>query len=155
MDGGIISSRYATALLKLVAETGRGQAVYEQVEQMLAAPDSIPQPLEPDLEKFVALLVKRGRTEYLKPCLITFVSKYREQQGIRVAHLVTAVEAPGLEERVRDLFKDCRLEFDSRIDPSIIGGFVLTVDDVRIDASVSRQLETIRKEFIEKNLRIV
>ena len=155
MDGGIISSRYATALLKLVAETGRGQAVYEQVEQMLADPDSIPQPLEPDLEKFVALLVQRGRTEYLKPCLISFVRKYREQQGIRVAHLVTAVEAPGLEQRIRNLFKDCQLEFDSRIDPSIIGGFVLTVDDVRIDASVSRQLETIRKEFVEKNLRIV
>lgn len=155
MDGGIISNRYATALLKLVNETGRGRAVYEQVEQMLAHPDSIPQPLEPDIEKFVALLVKRGRTEFLKPCLNTFIRKYREQQGIRVAHLVTAVEAPGLEERVRGLFKDCELEFDRSIDPSIIGGFVLTVDDVRIDASVSRQLETIRREFVEKNLRIV
>ena len=155
MDGGIISSRYAEALLKLVGETGRGREVYAQVEQILSSPESIRMPLEPDLEKFVALLVKRGRTEFLKQSLDAFARMYRKQQGIRIAHLVTAVEAPGLEERIRTLFKDCELVFDSRIDPEIIGGFVLTVDDLRLDASVSRQLETIRREFVNKNLRII
>ena len=155
MDGGIIATRYATALLRYVSETGRGREVYEQVEQMLACPDSIPQPLEPDLEKFVGLLVERGRVDYLKQILTTFGRLYRKQQGICIAHLVTAIEAPELEQRIRSLFKDCELVFDSRVDPDIIGGFVLTVDDTRIDASVSRQLETIRREFIQKNLRII
>lgn len=35
MNTGIISSRYAKALLKLVDETGNGEAVYNQVSQVL------------------------------------------------------------------------------------------------------------------------
>ena len=40
-------------------------------------------------------------------------------------------------------------------DPSIIGGFIFEVADKRIDASISRQLEELRREFIEKNGRVV
>ena len=41
------------------------------------------------------------------------------------------------------------------VDPSLIGGFVFDIDDAIIDKSVSRQLELIREQFIEKNRRIV
>ena len=41
------------------------------------------------------------------------------------------------------------------VDPSLIGGFVFDIDDAMIDKSVSRQLELIREQFIEKNRRIV
>ena len=41
------------------------------------------------------------------------------------------------------------------VDESLIGGFVLEVEDRLLDASVSRQLEIIKNQFVEKNRRIV
>ena len=155
MNTGAISSRYAKALLKLVAQTGRGEAVCAQVRQILADPDSMPQPLEPDLENFISLLVRNGREEYIKFILNDFVHGYYQANGIRVAHLVTAVPAPDLEDRIRELLKEYTLIFDTSVDPDIVGGFVLTVDDMMMDASVRSQIERIRRQFIEKNRRII
>jgi len=44
---------------------------------------------------------------------------------------------------------------DTEIDPSIEGGFILTVNDLALDASVKGQIERIRREFISRNQRIV
>ena len=44
---------------------------------------------------------------------------------------------------------------EAEVDPSLIGGFTLSVDDKLLDASVSRQLEEIRRQLMEKNKRIV
>ena len=41
------------------------------------------------------------------------------------------------------------------VDPSLIGGFVFDLGDEILDASVSSQLEKIRRAFIDKNRRIV
>ena len=41
------------------------------------------------------------------------------------------------------------------VDPSIIGGFVFDIDDYLVDASVKRQLDVIREQFIERNIRII
>ena len=41
------------------------------------------------------------------------------------------------------------------VDPSIIGGFIFDIDDYMLDASVIRQLDDIRVQFIERNRRIV
>jgi F-type H+-transporting ATPase subunit delta len=43
----------------------------------------------------------------------------------------------------------------AEVDPAIVGGFVFTVDDLMLDASVARQIELIRRQFVEKNNRIV
>lgn len=155
MNTGAISSRYAKALFKLVCETGRGDAVCAQVRQILACPDEMPQVLEPDLESFIQLLVRNGRMEYVRFILSDFVHKYHEAHGIRVAHLVTAVPAPGLEDKLRGILREYTLIFDSKVDPDLIGGFVLTVDDMMMDASVKSQIELIRRQFVEKNRRII
>ena len=44
---------------------------------------------------------------------------------------------------------------DVRHDPEIIGGFVLEIDDMRLDASVKGQLQRIRKELVDNNNRLV
>ena len=45
--------------------------------------------------------------------------------------------------------------FEVTVDPSLVGGFVLDLDDYLLDASVKRQLDLIREQFIERNRRIV
>ena len=45
--------------------------------------------------------------------------------------------------------------FEHRVDPSIIGGFIFEIDGLRLDASTAAQLKSVRRQFIEKNRRIV
>lgn len=158
MNTGLIASRYANALLLLTKESGRGEQVCKQVRRILVSPDDMPAEFEPDLEKLIALLKKNGRLEYLKFVLRSFVSLYFSSEGICLATLTTAIPAPGLGKKLCNLVTGLtgyRIVLDSRVDPSIIGGFVFDVDDNLFDASVKTQIETIRREFIEKNTRIV
>ena len=44
---------------------------------------------------------------------------------------------------------------DEEVNPSVLGGFVLSIDDLRMDASVAGQLKLLRRELIDNNNRIV
>ena len=62
------------------------------------------------------------------------------------------------EKRIKELLQqrlDGEVVMDAEVDPSLIGGFTLTVDDKLLDASVSHQLDEIRRQLMEKNKRIV
>ena len=158
MNSGVISRRYATALLKYVTESGHGEQVYAQVKALLSDPDSVPQPLSEDLQKFTALLVRNGRIELVKLIFSSFLRQYEAQAGIHVARLRTAVDSPALQEKLRAFVREKiggTVEFTTEVDPGLIGGFVLEVDGCRMDASVARQLGDIRKQWMDKNKRIV
>lgn len=67
-------------------------------------------------------------------------------------------EASSLATRLREVIENqtgCKLLLKTEVDPALIGGFVFEVDDLLLDASVSRQIDIIRRQFIEKNRRIV
>jgi F-type H+-transporting ATPase subunit delta len=49
--------------------------------------------------------------------------------------------------------KNNKVELQERIDPSIIGGFVLRFGDNQIDTSIEREIELLRREF-DKNLYV-
>ena len=158
MNTGVISSRYARALLRLSTESGSAPAVYAQVCAMLDNPDAIPSRLEPDLKKFVSLLVANHREQYLKFIFNSFVSLYLKENNMKMGTLTTVVPNPELEHKIRDLVTEktgCGLDLKVKTDPSLIGGFKLVVDDLLLDASVSSQLEKLRQQFIEKTSRIV
>ena len=234
MNTGIIATRYATALLKLVDETGSGEMVAAQVQVIEKALDEVPEfrravddpavsavqklelfeaaltqepvvrqahqpvpePVEgtslaPDLHKFLELLIRNGRIGDVRLIFTTFITEYYRSRHIKRARLVVAdlalldpeptpsapesVEGslrqaqrpvgepveplrPSLESRLRELIEkqtDCKLILKTEVNPSLIGGFVFEVEDTILDASVSRQLDIIRRQFIEKNRRIV
>ena len=158
MNTGVISVRYASALLKLTQESGRGEQVCLQIRQMLDNPERVPQPLEPDIEKLLSLLLKNGRMDFLKFIFSSFVRMYYKSVGIRLAHLTSAVQADGLEDKVRVLLEaqtGGKVLMDSKVDPGIVGGFVVEVDDYILDASVRRQIELIRRQFASQNKRMV
>jgi F-type H+-transporting ATPase subunit delta len=47
------------------------------------------------------------------------------------------------------------LELEKIVDPEILGGFILELDFVRWNASLSNQLNRIKNQYIERNRRIV
>lgn len=215
MNTGIIATRYATALLKLVDETGCGDVVAAQVQTVEKALDEVPDfrravddpavgpakklelfeaalsqepvvrqssptiegtSLAPELHKFLDLLVRNGRIGDVRLVLTTFITEYYRARHIKRAKLVVADPAllnpeptpsdrelaellrPTLDVRLRDLIEKqtgCKLILKTEVNPSLIGGFVFEVEDTVLDASVSRQLDIIRSQFIEKNRRIV
>ena len=158
MNTGIIASRYATALLRYTEETGGGERVCAQVRQLLRQPGERPGKLEPELERLTRLLVKNGRLEDVRFIFRSFIAMYYRSRGIRVAHLTTAVPSPELEQKLRTVLEkqfggDVLIESD--VNPDLLGGFTLEVDDYLLDASVRRQIETIRRQFVISNNRIV
>lgn len=206
MNTGIIATRYATALLKLVEETGSGELVAAQVQVIEKALDEVPDfrravddpavaavqkislfeaalkdSMAQELHKFLELLIRNGRIGDVRLVLTTFVTEYYRSRHIKRARLVVAdpvlldpeptpsdpvpvegslrqAQRPALESRLRELIgkeTGCELLLETKVDPSLIGGFVVEVEDMILDASVSRQLDVIRHQFIEKNRRIV
>ena len=187
MNAGIIASRYATALLRLVDETGRGEVVVRQAHLILNALKTLPdlrrlladtsvpadkkmslletavsEDLSSELRKFFELLIRNGRIGDITLTLKSFEDQFHESRGIVRGRLVlpSASDASGarIEKRLKDLIESKlgkKLQLETEIDESLIGGFVLEIEDRLLDASVSRQLDIIRRQFIEKNRRIV
>lgn len=112
-----------------------------------------------ELSRFLTLLNRNDRMDLVEDILRDYIDLYHRSIGIRKAHLTT-VEEPSerLLQRLKALVKqktgdDVIIEVD--VDPSLIGGFVFDIDDYLLDASVKRQLELIREQFIERNRRII
>ncbi len=158
MNTGIIASRYAAALLRYTQETGGGERVCAQVRRLLDHPDQDPGPLEPELERFIQLLVSNGRLEDVRFILHDFIEMYYRSLGVRVARLTTVVASRELEQKLHAMLEKqlgCEVMIETRVDPALIGGFTLEVGDYLLDASVRRQIDTIRRQFVIQNNRIV
>ena len=188
MNTGIIASRYAKALLRLVEETGSGDAVVSQAHSVLDALVDVPDfrrllvdpsvdvgkklslletavvapPCHPELRRFFELLLRNGRIGDIALILKSFEDQYYESKGIVRGRLILPSEpdaaARALEDKLKALIESSTgktLLLVTEVDQSLIGGFVLEVEDKLLDASVSRQLERIRAQFVERNRRIV
>ena len=64
-----------------------------------------------------------------------------------------------LSQRVAQLMKepdsDVVLEIENVVDSSIIGGFLLEANSVRLDASVKSALDKIEKKIVDNSRRLV
>ena len=158
MNQGAIASRYAKAFLRLVQENGRGEQVFTQVRALLKDASSVPQPLEPDMEKLVLLLRRNHRLDCLKFILHDFVRLWCKEHKIVLVKLITAVPSPGLPERLEGMLAartGCKIIMEASVDPELLGGFVLELDNEMLDASVRRQIDDIRRQLVQKNNRII
>jgi len=158
MNTGLISTRYAKALFRYAEETGGAERVARQAYDLLLNPDIESVRLEPELECFVGLLVKNGRIGDVRLMLHAYVAMYYRSKGYRLATLVTAVPCPDLESKISAMLEEkfhCTVILDTKVDPTLIGGFIVEIDDHLIDASIRNQIETIRRQFVIQNNRIV
>ena len=159
MNTGAVSTRYAKALLRYTQETGRGAQVCAQAEALLDNPETLASAqLEPELQKFVELLVRNGRISDVRLILLNFIDRYYKSIGAMKGHLKTVVPAPGLEEKIIPLLEKqfgCKVLLSTEVDPSILGGFVIEIGEYQLDASVRHQLEVIRREFVISTNRLV
>lgn len=184
MNAGLISVRYAKALLQFAQNEHVEDEIYEQAKFLINVFSNIKNlhttldsPLVPKakkreilitacgngvsktFEKFIDLLLSNDREGYLRYIMLQYEDLYRVSKNILHGKLITAVEiddatkdhlVQSIEQKVKG-----KLELEKIVDPTILGGFILELDYVRWNASLSRQLNDIKKQYIERNRRIV
>lgn len=117
--------------------------------------------VSPTFQKFAALVVAHRRESFMFFIAHSYVTLYRAAKHISIGKLITAVPASEgvanrLEKMVEAQSKDSvDVILETKVDPSIMGGFIFQIDDLRLDASVKNQFDKIKKQFIEKNKRII
>lgn len=117
------------------------------------------EPMADALARFLSLVAEGGRFDALPFMLQDYIDLYYKAQGIHFAKLATAVPASAeMQERIRSEAErrlGGKVVLESEVDPSLLGGAVVTVDGYRVDASVKAQLRKLHDQFINKNKRIV
>lgn len=115
----------------------------------------------PVFRKFAELVVSHHRESYMLFIAHVFVDLYRKYKHISIGRLITAVPVSDLEaDRLEAWIEEKSAHstdviLEKKVDPNLLGGFIFEIDDYRIDASVASQFEKIKKQFIDKNKRIV
>ncbi|MBP1616830.1 MAG: atpH [Bacteroidetes bacterium] len=181
MNIGLISKRYAKALLAYSQEQHLEETVFQEVlllEKTLRKEPALAKALDnpilgvKDKRKLllsvvkdhssayaglVDLVLKNRREGLLKFIALTFEDLYRQSKNINSGFLTTAAPADKvLLDKIRAIFekvKSGHLELETEVDPSIGGGFIFDFDTYRLDASVKTQLNLIKKQFIAENSR--
>lgn len=161
MNTGAVSTRYARALLLYATGKAAEDGLYAEIKSLLALSDKpgseLPE-LSEIMKDFLELVIGNGRKDHLVLIFNSYLRQYREKKGIVKASLTTVAEDDEIEKRVLEMLSKQgidKVEMEHKVDSGLVGGFVLQLEDRRLDASVSRQLETLRRGFEEKNRRII
>ena len=181
MDIGVISMRYARALLKSATDQKLEDAVYQEMmtvaKSYLDVPalrHTIDNPMLSKDQKEALLIVAAGE----KPCQLTkafialvlkedrenvvlkedrenvmqfmansYITLYRKQKNVIRGKLITAARVSAqTEQKMRQMVEsktNGTVEFETEVNPDIIGGFILEYDTFRMDASVKSKLNNI------------
>lgn len=103
---------------------------------------------------FVQLLAKKGRANYLPEMTKAFTRLYKEEHKIKEVSITTAQELSAgqiakIEQQIKQEMKEGSVEISTVVNPDIIGGIIIEVDDRLYDASVKKKLNDIKIQFLE------
>lgn len=168
--------RYSSALYSIAEENGNTELIAKDIENVLNLINSnrelelffespvISKSKKLDAVKdifgnnsselvmnFLRIIIERRREALVKDIFSDFLNLKKEKQGIVDVMVKTSVE---LNEQEKENMKKSieaytKLKSDIKfgLDSSIIGGFVATINDTVLDASIKRQLENLREKF--------
>ena len=177
MDNGKISVRYARALFQTAQEQGCEEAVYDgltrfahnyvlaiaQFNEVLADPIvareekvklvemAVGEPMHDCLKQFIAFVADQKRESKMFLIALKYMEMYRAKHNILSTQVTTATE---LSEESYDKIKafikqtfGADAEIDVHINPSLIGGFILDIENTRMDASIAGQLNALKNKL--------
>lgn len=172
-----ITTPYAEAFLQLCDATGDTETVIPQAREVLelwngspelrqamASPVLEPVAKKAALEKIFAseispnflnllkLLSDRHRIGFLDAVLERMLELHRDQNGIALATITSATplsedQQAQLVEKVKTVAGTDRVETVMKVDPNLIGGFVLRVGSKVIDSSLAGQVRRLALEL--------
>ncbi len=182
MNLGIVSMRYARALLAYATERKVEDAIYADMLQLSAVVGEVRElvltlqnPVLTFAEKvdllcstveesyefrnFASLIIKHGREELLGYIAHGYITLYRKQKNIVAAKLTTPLPlGDAMREKIAAIIaRACHatVELENVADSTIIGGFIYDADSLRYDASVKGKLQKIEKQMVKQNKRLI
>lgn len=181
MNEGKISVRYAKALLQVALEKKNIESVRKDIELVLATcqqsaeldvilkspvlkvsekltvlKKAFSAAVSADTLAFIELLVKNNREAHLASCCRVFLDLYKKELNIRTVTLTSV--SPLSNEQKSVIVKQieqhlsAKVELIEKIDSSILGGFVLRIDDQQIDASVAYKLHQVKQALLTSKI---
>ena len=176
MGVGVISVKYARALLKCAMEMNLEDQVYQEMITLADQYNRVPElrstidnpMLDKDkkqallqaacgknlselTKRFIQLVLHEGRDNVMQMMATSYITLYRKQKNIISGRLITATTVtPEVEQKMKQMVQSKSqgtVEFQTEVDPDIIGGFILEYDSYRMDASVQTKLDNILKEL--------
>jgi F-type H+-transporting ATPase subunit delta len=166
---------YANALFEAAKEKDRLELVRDELHQFLEATEEVPALrellLSPEVDprekvdalsavleggdelvrNFLLLVAEKGRAGELREIVREYDALVSREEGILDVELTTAVELSDDEaEKLLGQIEKVsgrRLRAARRVDPDLMGGFVLRAGSYRADASVRGRLEGLRRQL--------
>jgi F-type H+-transporting ATPase subunit delta len=177
MNEGKISVRYAQALYALAEEKNLQQEVYVSLERLTQAFFEVPalartlaNPMhnrkekldllltasegKPDslLADFFGFVIDKGREEFMVFISMSYQKIYREKERVVIGKITSALPLKEASiDKIRQLVDkqfSASIELSTAVEPDILGGFILEVDNYRLDSSIRTELEQIRTELL-------
>ena len=173
---GTSARRYAESVFAIAKEqnsfdhwledlaTVRDVFTNPDMARLLADPKSSASAKEAVVEKLLAgkvdrlalntalLLIRRKHVGVASDLERDFQQMVNDYRGVAIAEVTTAVE---LDTAQRQLVKERlealtakRIDLQTKVDKTIIGGFVARVGDVLIDASLTTRLQSLRQDLL-------
>lgn len=173
MDLGVISVRYARALLRCATADKLEDKIYCEMQSLYSCYMKVSE-LKTTLinpmvtikqkqqvielacggdkaselvKRFITLVLNEGRADALLFIATSYITLYRKQKHITSGRFVTATAVkPEAELKMKKFVEEKTqgtVEFKSEVNPEIIGGFILEYDTYRMDASVRTHLNRV------------
>lgn len=105
---------------------------------------------------FFNLVISKHREEYLPEFTAEFISQYNRFNKITVVTVTAAVQVDEpILNKIRTLLKEhasiTNIEFKTRVDDSLVGGYMLQYDDKMFDSTILRSLEILDNNFLDNS----
>lgn len=173
----LISKTYGEALFEIAMEENKMDVLFEEVqataqilkenpelhrllmhpkiskEEKISVMESIFKGrVSDELTGFLNLIIQKERYGDLNAVLQYFMDKVKEEKGIGVAYVTTAMELKESQKKqiVEKLltttgYKEMEMHF--AVDESVIGGMVIRIGDRVVDSTIKSKLELLKKQL--------
>ncbi|RXE73413.1 ATP synthase F1 subunit delta [Muribaculaceae bacterium Isolate-013 (NCI)] len=104
---------------------------------------------------FLKLLAENRRLPMARAAALAYLDIYRQANNIYPVKVVSAEpldkeERARLESLIGKHLRGGTVEYDFSVDPSLIGGFTVSIGSERLDASVENELKQLRLRLLSK-----
>ena len=101
------------------------------------------------MQSFIKLVIDKGRYRDLLSILDQYIEIYKQEMNIISLELVTTKKInDSLKQKINNkLGAQENVVFKETIDPKILGGILIRLNDLQFDATVKNKLNNVRKTF--------
>ncbi len=178
MDRGMISRRYAQALLMYAQKHEKDKQVYQETRILSRVYQEYPslrrvmsnfmlttakkieiinaciqEGMSNEMEHFIRLLILEKREEFLQEICLSYEILFREANNW---HDVIVITAAPLQKETEQKIKiklessiNGTVNIHTKVSPSLIGGYIILWDTYRLDASVASRLKRIKRRLTD------